>query len=116
MKEIVFNKKDYESYKDFYHDVCIKLNKEQFIDWQGVYEDLGYRADFLEEFLFYCTMVDTYHFKFVGFNTKEIKAQQSENFKSQKDLENYKYKLIFEVFEKFVKDYPNNKLEFIEEK
>ena len=35
--------------------------------------------------------------------------------KGQKNYEDYKWNLIFEVFEEFVKKYPNNKLEFINE-
>ena len=54
MKEIIFDKKAFKSYKDMYNDICVKLDKDRFIDWRDGYKDLGYSADILNEFLWYC--------------------------------------------------------------
>ena len=106
MKEIVFNKKNYKSYKDFYTQIYKDLNGKSFLDWED-YDDLCYSADNLNEFLWYN------HYKnikciFMGFDLDEIKQE--------KTLDDYKYKLIFEVFEYFVEQYPNNSMEIIKEK
>ncbi len=103
MKEIIFDKKEYASYKDMYHDICIKLDKDRFIDWKDDYEDLGYSADLLNEFLWYCHD-DSNKYILVNFDKKRVALQKNYN--------DYKYNLVIEVFERFVKQYPNNKLEF----
>ena len=104
MKEIIFDKNDYKSYKDFYHDLCIKLNKDRFIDWNGEYPDLCYNADLLNEFLWYChTDNNTYIFK--NYDLDKIK--------NYKNVNDYHYSLVIEVFTEFVKNYPNNKLIFV---
>ena len=103
MKQIIFNKSDYKSYKDFYHDVCIKLDKDSFIDWNGMAEDLSYRADILDEFLWYCND-DNVDCIFIGFDLDKINKQ--------KTYEDYVYSLAFVVFNRFAKEYPNNKVEF----
>ena len=91
------------SYKDFYKDICIKLNKDRFIDWQGQYENLGYNADLLNEFLWYCHN-DNNKYIFIGFDQEKIKLH--------KNYDDYEYNIIIEIFERFVREYPNNKLEF----
>lgn len=104
MKEIIFNRRDYQSFKDFYEDVAIKLEKDRFIDWQGEdYKRLCCSADILQEFLWYCHK-DNAKYIFINFDKEEIKLQ--------KNFDDYKYNIIIEVFEDFVKEYPNNKLEF----
>lgn len=103
MKQVIFNKSDYKSYKDFYHDVCIKLDKDSFIDWNGRYDDLGYSADMLNEFLWYCHN-DNLDCIFIGFDLDKINKQ--------KTYEDYKYSLALDVFCCFAKEYPNNKVEF----
>ena len=75
MKEIIFNRKNYISHKDFYHDLCIQLEKERFIDWRGKYEDLDYNADLLDEFLWYCHN-ESNKYIFIGFNTEKIKEEK----------------------------------------
>ncbi len=106
MKEIIFNRKNYISHKDFYHDLCIQLEKERFIDWRGKYEDLGYSADLLWEFLGYCDE-DFNKYVFIGFDKEKIKEQ--------KNYDDYKYNIAINVFEDFVQEYPNNILEFRDE-
>ena len=103
MKEIIFNRKHYKSYKDFYNDLCNKLNKDRFIDWKNDYENLFHSADLLNEFLWYCHN-DSINYIFVNFDVPKIKLQ--------KNYDDYEYNLVIEVFEDFVKQYPNNKLEF----
>ena len=101
---IVFNKKDYQSFKDMYHDISVKLDKDRFIDYNGRYEDLCYSADELNEFLWYC-QDDKNHYIFKNFDLDKIK--------NHKTYENYEYSLIIKVFERFVSQYPNNTLEYI---
>ena len=104
MKEVIFDRNNYKSYKDFYHDVCIKLDKDSFIDWNGQYEDLGYNADLLDEFLWYCHE-DNLKCVFNNFDKEKISKQ--------KTYDDYHYSIIIEVFEDFAKNYPNNKVEFM---
>ena len=103
MKEIKFNRNDYKSYKDFYCDAYEKLDGRRFDDFDYCQVPLGHSADTLEEFLWYCNK-DNNKYIFVNFDKEKI-AQQ-------KNFDDYKYNIIIEVFEDFVKDYPNNKLEF----
>lgn len=104
MKQIIFNKKDYKSYKDFYHDVCVKLNKDRFIDWDGEYEDLCYDGNLLNEFMWYCSK-DNNKYIFIGFDRDKI-AQK-------KNFDDYQYEIVINIFERLEKEHPNNKVEFI---
>ncbi len=102
MKEIIFNRKNYKSYKDFYTQIYKDLEGNKIQDWED-YENLCYSADGLVEFLWY------YHndsIKYIFKNFDKVKIQQ------QKNYDNYEYNLIIEIFEDFVKEYPNNQLEF----
>lgn len=102
MKEIIFDRKNYKSYKDFYTQLYIDLDGKNLSDWED-YDDLHYNAGLLDEFLWY------YHndsIKYVFKNFDKVKIQQ------QKNYDNYEYNLIIEIFEDFVKEYPNNQLEF----
>lgn len=102
MKEIMFNRKDYKSYKDFYTQIYKDLDGKSIPDWED-YDALHYNADLLNEFLWYYHN-DSIKYIFVNFDKEKIKLQ--------KNYDNYEYNLIIEVFEDFVKDYPNNALEF----
>ena len=103
MKEIKFNKNEYNSFKDFYHDICIKLRKNRFIDWRDNYEDLCYDGNMLNEFLWYCHD-DNNKYIFLNFDLEEIK--------NKKTYENYEWRIILEVFREHVQEFPNNQLEF----
>jgi len=103
MKQIIFNKKDYKDYRDMYHDICVKLDKDRFLDWEDDYEDLNYSSDLLNEFLWYCND-DNLHIILLNFDREKIATPQN--------YDDYKYNLILEVFEDFVKKYPNNTLEY----
>jgi len=105
MNEIIINKKDYKSYKEFYEDIVIKLNADRFIDWEGE-KNLNYNGNLLNEFLWYCH-TDNIHFKFKNFYLEKIKEE--------KNYEDYHWAIIFRIFQRFVKNYPNNTLEFVNE-
>lgn len=102
MREIVFNKKNYKSYKDLYNQIYEDLDGNSIPDWKGC-EGLDYLADLLNEFLWYCKD-DNVKYIFVNFDKEKIALQ--------KNFDDYKYNIIIRVFEKFVKNYPNNALEF----
>jgi len=102
MKEIIFDKNKYSSYKDFYSQIYKDLEGEKIPDWED-YKDLCYNADGLNEFLWYCHN-DNIKYIFVNFDKEKIKLQ--------KTYDDYEYNLVLEVFEEFVEKYPNNKLEF----
>ena len=106
MKKIIFNKNDYSSYKDFYHDICVKLDKNRFIDWKDNYEDLCYSADALNEFLWYCHN-DNLDISFLNFDLDKIKQK--------KTYDNYEYSLAFEIYKRWSEKYTNNKITFINE-
>lgn len=102
MKEIIFCKKNYMSYKDLYSQIYRDLKGKNMPDWED-YDNLGYSGDMLNEFLWYCHK-DNNKYIFIGFDKDKIKLQ--------KNYDDYKYNIVIEVFENFVKEYPNNKLEF----
>ena len=101
-KEIIFDRKNYESYKDFYVQIYKDLDGKGIPDFED-YENLGYGGDILNEFLWYCHN-DNIKYIFVGFDKEKIKLQNT--------FDDYHYQIILEVFEDFVKKYPNNELEF----
>ena len=103
MKQIIFNKKNYKSYKDFFTDLYRQTNGAGFIDWKQ-YPDLNYNAGFLDEFLWYCNTDGGYHYIFLNFDKEKINLQKS--------FEDYQYATILRIFDKFVNKYPNNKIEF----
>ena len=103
MKKIILNKNDYKSYKDFYLDIYNKLEGKDNHDFDYCEVPLGYSADTLNEFLWYYHE-DNISYVFINFNLPKIKLQ--------KNFDDYKYNIIIEVFVDFVKQYPNNKLEF----
>ncbi len=104
--EVIFNRKDYRTYKDFYKDIYEKMDGKRFGDLDHFSVPLGYSADHLNEFLWYCDIDDKGNkYIFKNFDLEKIK--------NYKNFDNYKYNLIFKVFERFVKEYPNNSIEFI---
>ena len=105
MKKLIYDRKQLNSYKEFYEKIYIDLDGKGMNDWEK-FEYLGYNADNLNEFLWYCQDRNV-SFIFKNFDLNKVKGQ--------KNYEDYKWNLIFEVFEEFVKKYPNNKLEFINE-
>ena len=106
MKEIIFNKDNYETFKDFYVQIYKDLDGKSFGDWQA-YENLNYNADMLDEFLWYNEDKNV-KFVFINFDLDKIKQEKS--------FDDYKWRIIFDVIQDFVKAYPNNTMEIIKEK
>ena len=104
--EIVFDRNNYKSFKDMYHDISVKLDKDRFIDWRDGHIDLGLSADSLNEFLWYC-QDDNNHYIFKNFDLEKIK--------NHKTYDDYEFGLIIKVFDRFVNRYPSNTLEFVKE-
>lgn len=102
MKEIIFNRNNYESYKDFYSQIYNDLDGENTIDWEDC-NNLRYNGNLLDEFLWY-KQDEKIKYIFINFDKEKIKLQ--------KNYDDYEYNIILKVFERFVKEYPNNKLEF----
>ena len=75
MKEIVFDRKNLKSYKDFYAKIYKDLDGKNTIDWE-TYENLGNNADLLNEFLWYKSDESIkYIFKnFIIFNIINIRS------------------------------------------
>ena len=102
--DLVYNFSEMQDFKQFYERLCVDLDSKSIPDWED-YENLHYNADLLNEFMWYC-QDDNIHFKFVGFDRK--------NMKPDKNYNDYKWSLIFEVLEDFVRDFPNNTIEFVD--
>ena len=104
MKELVFKKSECESYKDFYEKICVDLKLEEDMDLCN-HENLGYSGDLLNEFLW---GVHDWNivFRFIGYDREKVKDGITH--------EDYRWNIIFEVVEEFVKQYPNNKIEFVD--
>lgn len=106
MKKLVYDRKQLNSYKNFYEKLYEDMDGKNMIDWED-YDDLKYDANMLNEFLWYCHN-DNIHFVFKNFDLEKIK--------NYKNYENFQWKLIIEVIEDFVKKYSYNTLDFIDEK
>ena len=106
MKEVIFNVADYktpyETYKDFYKDVFIKLDGKGIIDFEDL-PDLHFHADILNEFMWY-NHDENLKLIFVGLDLDKIKKRQT--------YDDTRWELIISVMEDFVKKFPNNTLEF----
>lgn len=101
-REIVFDRNNYKSYKDFYKDICKKMDAKN--DLNCLYpEDLALNGNVLNEFLWDYSL-DNIKFIFVGFDKEKIKLE--------KNFDDYQYAIILRTFERFVNKYPNNELEF----
>lgn len=102
MNEVIFDRKNYKSYKDFYTQIYKELDGAHTIDWED-YEDLHFNADFLDEFLWY-KEEENIKYIFLNFDKEKIKLQKNYN--------DYEFNLILEIFEEFVNEYPNNSMEY----
>lgn len=106
MKEIVFDRKKYNSYKDMYEDLAVKLDRVNGLEDYYNIHNYDYDPHCLDEDLEY------------GFdNNKQclfiFKNFDKDKIKLQKNYDDYEYSMIIEIFENFVKKHPNNKLEFV---
>lgn len=101
-KTIIYDRNEIKSFKDFYEKIYIDLEGKRFIDWRDEQcKYLGYRADVLDEFLWYCHD-DKIHFILRNFDLEKIEQQ--------KTFEDYKICLIIKVLRRFCEEYQNNKL------
>lgn len=105
MKTITFNKKNLKCYKDFYVQIYKDLDGKSFMDWED-YENLNYNPNMLDEFLWYNNNKNI-KFIFIGFDLKKIQQEKS--------YDDYEWRIIFDVIQDFVKQYPNNTMEIINE-
>lgn len=102
MKKLIYDRNELKTYKEFYEKLYEDLKGTEIPDWNK-FEYLGYNADKLEEFLWYCHG-DGNKYIFKNFDLEKIK--------NSKNYEDYEWRLIFEIFNDFVNKYTNNKLEF----
>ena len=108
MKEFIFNKDEYESYKDFYKDIAIKMNAIKIDDYfdSSTFE---YNANILWEFL--CCEF--------GYLKKDIKIILKnfnvDKIKPDKKYDDYQYFYIIKVLKRFIEYFPNNSLNLIDE-
>lgn len=103
MKEFVFNRKDYKIYEDFYGQIYDEMEGAKIPDWED-YPNLDFSADNLYEFLWYHHN-DGNKYTFKNFDLERIR--------NYKNFDDYEFNKIIDVFEDFVKEYPNNTLEFV---
>ena len=106
MKEFIFNKDEYITYKDSYKDIAIKMDGVKIDDYYDS-STFEYDANILWEFL--CCEF--------GYSKKEIKIILKnfnvDKLKIDKKYDDYCVNIVIEIFQEFVKEFPNNKLEFI---
>ena len=109
METFIFDKNDYQSYKDMYKDMAHKMRCDTSPDYYDT-TTFDFNPDILWEYLV-CEFqyAEPVNIKIV------LKNFDREAIKTEKPFENYKLNLIIETFEDFVKKYPNNKLEFVNE-
>lgn len=105
MQKFIFNKKEYEGYQDMYKDMAYKMGCDKVKDYFDT-KTFNYNPNILWE----CLLCDFAYMNkfitiiFINFDREEIKLQ--------KNFDDYQYEMVLEIFEDFVKEYPNNKLEF----
>ena len=106
MKIIEFKWEDYSNYKDFYLDIFKKLDGNS-LDYfnKSKLQDLRYDADLLYEFLWYYGEYNL-ELVFIGFDLDFIKKDDSYNA--------HGWRLIFKAIREFIKDFPNNKISFVD--
>ena len=103
MKKLIYDRNEIKDYKEFYEKIYIDFEGSTIPDWEK-FEYLGYDVDNLNEFLWYCHQ-DNFHIVFKNFDLEKVT-----NFKNYED---YQWNLIFEVCCEKVKEFPNNKVEFV---
>ena len=103
MRELVYDKNELKSFKNFYEKIYSEFDVVNRSDMED-YPNLGYNADLLNEFL-WGFQDDNLLFVMKNFDLDKIKEQKS--------YEDYEWGLIFQVLNRFVTNYPNNKMIFI---
>lgn len=106
MKDFIFNRNEYENYKDFYKDIAIKMDANKIDDYFDS-TSFEYNANILWEFL--CCEF--------GYLKNDIKITLKNFYVNQlkidKKYDDYCTYIVIEIFREFVKTFPNNKLEFV---
>ena len=106
MKKFIYDRNEIKDYKEFYERIYVDLDGAGMNDWE-TFDCLGYSGNNLNEFLWYCHQ-DNLYIIFKNFDLEKI-----ENSETTKNYENYQWKIIFTILNDFAKDYPNNKVEFV---
>ena len=107
MIEFKFNRQDYDSYKDFYVDAAIKLGSVGIVDYYDT-SNFEYDPNILWEFLLcqYAYLKKDIKITFINFDREKIK--------NYKNMDDYNWNIILGVLERFVEEFPNSKLEYVE--
>lgn len=106
MQKVIIDKNKCESYKTFYEIIYKELDGKGYIDWED-YENLHYNADLLNEFLWYVQCNQDTEFVMVNFDIDRLK--------NLKTYDDYEWQLIFKVLNRFITEYPKNKLTIVNE-
>lgn len=101
MKTLTIDKNKCESYKSFYEIVYDFFDGKHMIDWEEC-DNMLYSADMLSEFLWYASYDGETEFVMLNFDIDRLK--------NNKTYDDYKWQLIFKVLDRFVNQYPSNKL------
>ena len=96
------------SYKDFYKDIAIKMDSIKIEDYFDA-STFEYNANILWEFL--CCEFG-YAKKAIKIILKNFDIQ---NLNSDKNYDDYCTNIVIEILQDFVTEFPNSKLEFINE-
>lgn len=108
MKEFIFDKNEYVSYKDFYEGIAKKMEAIKIDDYYDS-STLEYNANILWEFL--CCEF--------GYLKKDIKITLKnfnvDKLKIDKKYDDYQYFYIIKTFKRFIEYFPINALNFIDE-
>ena len=108
VNEIIIDRANYVSYgyytfKGFYTDIYNKFDGKHNSEFED-YENFNFLADLLNEFLWY-KHDENIRFIFVDFDLEKINKS--------KTYDDYEWKIILQTVSDFVKNYPNNTLEFV---
>ncbi len=104
MQRVVIDKNKCESYKTFYEIIYRELEGETYIDWKE-YKNLNYHSDLLNEFLWYVHNEQNTEFVMVNFDMDKLMAE--------KTYDDYEWNIIIKILNRFVAEYPSNKLTFL---
>lgn len=102
MDKIIIDKKDYESFENFYEDIVIKMDAKNDLNCLDP-ENLSYNPNHLWELL------EDYNDESITFIFKNFDLEKIKNYKTHDD---YEWKIVLETFQDFITKFPNNKLVF----
>lgn len=108
MKEFIFDRKDYKSYKDFYKDIAVKMGSLEIEDYYDN-TNFEYNPNILWEFL---TCVFGYTKSRIKIILKNFNIN---NMKPEKKYEDFCLNVIIQTFKDFITKFPDNTIEFIDE-